>query len=265
MDEFATHAVTSRATPADIRRYAREGVITASTAGLAAGFVQVNIAILPASDARDFAEYCRRNAQACPVLATSEPGDPGLPTLGAGIDIRHDIPRYRVYRHGVPGEVFSIADVWRDDFVTFAIGCSYTFDNALLAASVPVRHVELGCRVPMYRTSRDTVPAGRFNGKLVVSMRPFAPADAARATEISAKFADQHGPPVHQGDPAAIGIVDLDRPDYGDPVPVRDGEIPLFWACGVTSQTALQGAGLPFFISHAPGSMLVTDRRHHAA
>jgi uncharacterized protein YcsI (UPF0317 family) len=231
MDDITTTAKT----PSAIRARARAGRLTGHTAGLADGFVQANIAILPAPDAADFADYCRSNAQACPVLAMSEPGDPRLPTLGGDIDIRHDLPRYRVYRDGVVGETGDIAALWRDDLVTFAIGCSFTFDNALL---------------------------GRFGGKLVVSMRPLTPADAARATEISAAFADQHGAPIHAGDPSALGIDNIAQPEYGDPVPIEDGETPVFWACGVTSQSALQHAGLAFFIAHAPGCMLVTDRRH---
>ncbi|HEX3346466.1 MAG TPA: putative hydro-lyase [Acetobacteraceae bacterium] len=252
-------------TPADIRARARNGLLTGNTAALASGYVQANIAIVRRAHADAFADYCLANARACPLLTRSEPGDPTLPALGDGIDIRHDLPRYRVYRDGTPTEAFHIADVWRDDFVTFAIGCSFTFDNALLAEGVPLRHVALGRNIAMYRTDRDTVAVGRFGGKLVVSMRPFARQDAARAVAISAAFDDQHGAPVHCGDPAALGIADLQRTDYGDPVPVDPDDVTLFWACGVTSQTALQAAGLPLFISHAPGSMLVTDRRHGAA
>jgi uncharacterized protein YcsI (UPF0317 family) len=253
------------ASAAQIRRRIRAGEIDGHTAGLAPGFVQANIAILPADAAGEFAEFCRSNAQACPLLAVSEPGDPHLPALGTDIDIRHDLPRYRVYRDGVANEATDIAALWRDDFVTFAIGCSFTFDDALIDHGIVPRHVATGRNVAMYRTTRATVPAGRFHGPLVVSMRPFGAALADRAAAISARYPQMHGAPVHRGDPADLGIVHLARPDYGDAVPVEAGEEPVFWACGVTSQAALQAAGLPFFIAHAPGCMLVTDLSSRAA
>jgi uncharacterized protein YcsI (UPF0317 family) len=258
---------TMAATPnaAAIRARIRAGEIDGNTAGLAPGFVQVNIAILPADDARAFEEYCRANAKACPLLAVSKPGDPGLPALGAGIDIRHDLPRYRVYRDGASEEATDIAALWRDDFMTFAIGCSFTFDDALIDRGIVPRHVAAGSNVPMYRTTRATVPAGRFHGPLVVSMRPFAPVLADRAAAISARYPMMHGAPVHRGDPSALGIADIACPDYGQAVPVEPGEETLFWACGVTSQAALQSAGLPFFIAHAPGCMLITDLGRAAA
>ena len=241
----------------------RAGAFAGPTAGMARGFVQANIAILPSAHAEAFGRYCAANAQACPVLAISAPGDPTLPTLGAGIDIRHDLPRYRVLRDGAPAACpTDIADIWREDLVTFAIGCSFTFETALLDAGIPLRHVAEGRNVAMYRTSRQTTPKGPFHGPLVVSMRPLSSGDADRAAEITAGFPDMHGAPVHRGDPAALGIADLAHPDYGDPVAILPGEEPVFWACGVTSQTALEAARLPFFIGHAPGSMLVTDLKH---
>ena len=261
MDEMAG----SEATPAELRARARSGQLSGNTAALAPGYVQANIAILPRAHADAFADYCRANAQACPLLAMSEPGDPTLPALGEGIDIRHDLPRYRVYRDGRPEEAFDVVELWRDDLVTFATGCSFTFDNALLAQGVPLRHVALRRNIAMYRTRQGTVRVDRFASPLVVSMRPFTTEHADRAIAISAQFGDQHGAPVHRGEPAELGITDLQRTDYGDPVPIEPDDVTLFWACGVTSQTALQAAGLPFFISHAPGSMLVTDRRHAAA
>ena len=180
--------------------------------------------------------------------------------------MRHDLPGYRVFRDGVmTGEVADVADLWRDDLVTFAIGCSYTFEAALVAGGMRVRHIDEGRLVPMYRTDRPTAAVGPFGGPLVVSMRPFAPADAERAAAISARFPDMHGAPVHDGDPAALGIADLGNPDYGQSVTLAPGEGPVFWACGVTSQVAVEGAGLPFFIAHAPGKMLVTDLRHPAS
>jgi uncharacterized protein YcsI (UPF0317 family) len=250
---------------AAVRAAIRAGAIGGNTAGLAPGYAQANVAIVPAAQADDFAAFCAANPRACPLLATGRPGDPALPTLGEGIDIRTDLPRYRLYRDGaLAAEATDILDLWRDDFVTFAIGCSFTFEHALLAEGVPLRHVAQGRNVAMYRTGVATVPAGPFGGPLVVSMRPFAPADADRAARISGRFPRMHGAPIHRGDPAALGISDLARPDYGEAVDVHADEVPLFWACGVTSQTALQAARLPLFIAHAPGCMLVTDHPHDA-
>lgn len=248
------------------RRAIRAGAITSSTAGMAPGCVQGNIVILPAQGAEAFAGFCRANPQACPLLAVSRPGDPALPMLGADIDMRHDLPGYRVFRDGVPPEeVTDIAALWRNDLVTCVIGCSFTFEAALIADGIPLRHVSQGRNVAMYRTNRPTVPAGPFGGPLVVSMRPLRAADADRAAAITARFPDMHGAPVHRGDPAALGIADLQCPDYGEAVAVEPGEVPVFWACGVTSQVAAEAARLPFFIAHAPGKMLITDRRHPAA
>ncbi len=249
----------------ELRRLIRAGQIDGHTSARADGYVQGNVVILPAAHAADFELYCRRNPQACPLLAVSQPGDPHLPALAADLDIRTDLPRYREYRQGRPvQERTSIAEVWRDDLVTFVIGCSFTFERALIAAGITLRHVAEGRNVAMYRTSIPTAPAGPFGGPLVVSMRPVAQADAARAADITGGFPDMHGRPVHAGDPAALGIADLSRPDYGDPVKVLPGEVPVFWACGVTSQAAAEAAGLPWFLAHAPGCMLVTDLRHPA-
>ena len=249
-----------------VRAGARRGALTGHTSGLAAGFVQANVAIVPAAFAEEFEAYCRANSQACPLLAVSEPGDPALPQLGRGIDIRTDLPRYRVFRNGsLAGEVADVRDIWADDLVAFAIGCSFTFERALMRGGIPLRHVEQGRNVAMYRSSIETVAAGPFGGGMVVSMRPVLAADAERASEITGRFPAQHGRAVHIGDPGAIGVGALERPDFGDAVEVRAGEVPVFWACGVTSQVALERAGLPFFIAHAPGCMLVTDLRHEDA
>ena len=250
----------------EARRLIRSGAFGGHTSGQAGGHVQGNVAIVPAEHASGFEAYCRRNAQACPLLAVSRPGDPHVPALGAGIDMRTDLPRYRVYRDGVlAGEQAEIGDLWRDDLVTFVIGCSFTFERALTAAGIPLRHLQQGRNVAMYSTNIPTIPAGPFHGPLVVSMRPVAAADAARAADITGRFPDMHGRPVHAGDPAAIGIADLSAPDYGDPIAVLPGEVPLFWACGVTSQAALEAARIPLFMAHAPGCMLITDLRHPAA
>ena len=248
------------------RRLIRSGAYAGHTSGQAPGHVQGNVAIVPDAHAAEFERFCRSNPQACPLLAVSEPGGPHLPTLGADIDIRTDLPRYRIYRDGtLAGEQTDITGLWQDDFVTFVIGCSFTFERALIAAGIPLRHVTEGRNVAMYRTTVPTVPAGPFGGPLVVSMRPVRAEDAARAADITARFPGMHGRPVHIGDPAALGIPDLSRPDYGDAVAVLPGEVPVFWACGVTSQAALEEARLPLFLAHAPGCMLVTDLRHAEA
>ena len=248
---------------AAVRRRARDGVMALHTSGAAPGFVQGNVAIVPAGDAVAFEAFCRANPRPCPILGVSRAGDPALPGLGVDIDIRTDLPRYRVYRDGaLAEEVGDVRGVWRDDLMTFVLGCSFTFERALVRAGIPLRHVELGRNVAMYRTDIPLAEVGPFGGTMVVSMRPVAAGDVARAGAVTAAFPEQHGAPVHSGDPAAIGIADLGWPDYGDAVEVRDGEVPVFWACGVTSQAALERARLPFFMAHAPGSMLVTDWVH---
>lgn len=260
-----------RDTPAEAGRAARllirSGAHRGSTAGLAPGNVQANIVILPAAHAEDFAAFCRANPRSCPLIATSAaPGDPALPALGADIDMRRDLPGYRVFRDGrAEGEAADVAGLWRDDLVTFAIGCSYTFEDALVRDGLRIRHIDERRLVPMYRTARLTAAVGRFGGPLVVSMRPFPPGEAARVAAVTARFPDMHGAPLHAGDPGALGIADLGRPDFGEAVTVEAGEEPVFWACGVTSQVAVEAAGLPFFIAHAPGKMLVTDLRHPAS
>jgi len=239
---------------------ARHGRLTGPTASLAPGHVQANLAILPQDLAADFLRFCQRNPKPCPLLAVSEPGDPTLAGLGQDIDIRSDIPRYRVWRDGeLVAEPTHIADIWRDDLVSFLIGCSFSFEEAMLECGLPVRHIEQGCNVPMYRTSVATHAAGPFAGPLVVSMRPMKAADAIRAIQVTSRFPSVHGAPVHLGDPALIGIADLARPDYGDPVEIRPGELPVFWACGVTPQSIIAASRPAFCITHAPGHMLVTD------
>jgi uncharacterized protein YcsI (UPF0317 family) len=246
----------------DARRLAREGY-AGHTAGLAPGYVQGNLVVLPEAQASAFLRFCQRNPKPCPLLAVSEPGDPRLPALGDDLDLRTDLPRYRIWREGeLVAEPTEITAFWRDDLVAFVLGCSFSFEEALLEAGIPLRHLECGCNVPMYETTIACEPAGPFRGPMVVSMRPLSPADAIRAIQITARFPAVHGAPVHLGDPRQIGIADLARPDYGDPVPLREGELPVFWACGVTPQAVLRAARLPFAITHAPGSMLVTDLRN---
>lgn len=251
------------ASPQALRRAIRAGEHPGNTSGLAPGFVQCNIVILPAAWANDFLRFCQLNPRPCPLIAISNsPGDHTLPPLG-DVDIRTDVPSYRVFRDGeCTGETSDITTLWQDDLVTFALGCSFSFEEALLADALEVRNVTEGVNVPMYRTSIDCKSAGPFAGKMVVSMRPFLAADAIRAIQICTRFPAVHGAPVHLGDPALIGIADLARPDYGDPVSVRDDELPLFWACGVTPQVALAAARPPLAITHSPGCMLVTDLRN---
>lgn len=252
-------------TAAEARRLIRAGAHDGHTAGMAPDYVQGNLVVLPAAMAADFASYCQRNPKPCPLLAASEPGDPRLPTLGDDLDIRTDVPRYRVFRDGqAVDEPTDITSLWRDDFVAFVLGCSFSFEQTLLGDGVPLRHIAAGTNVPMYRTNIDTNPAGPFRGKMVVSMRPFRAADAIRAIQITSRFDVAHGAPVHIGDPALIGISDLGRPDEGDSVEVRDDEIPVFWACGVTPQVAIEQARPPVCITHKPGCMIITDLRSSA-
>jgi len=237
----------------------RAGDYRGQTSGLAPGFVQGNLVILPEADAHDFLRFAMANPKPCPLLAVSDAGDPRLPGLG-DIDIRTDLPLYRIFRDGVlDAEVPDIRAAWRGDLVTFVLGCSFSFEEALTAEGIEVRHIAMGRGVSMYRTSIPTVPAGRFAGPLVVSMRPFRPADAIRAIQITSRFPTVHGAPVHIGLPEAIGIADLARPDYGDAVEIRPGELPVFWACGVTPQAAIAASKPAFAITHAPSCMLITD------
>jgi len=249
---------------AAIRQRIRSGAFSGHTSGLAPGHVQGNVVILPADEAYEFLLFCQRNPRPCPLLAVSGPGETALPTLGPHIDIRTDLPRYRVWRHGtLVDEPTQINSHWRDDLVTFVIGCSFSFEQALIDAGVPLRHVELGLNVAMYRTSIATQAAGRFHGPLVVSMRPLTPANAIRAVQITSRFAAVHGAPVHIGKPELLGIDDLARPDYGDAIAVAADELPVFWACGVTPQAVVAAARPAFCITHAPGCMLLTDRLNH--
>lgn len=254
--------MSSTLSPAELRRKIRCGEHTGNTSGSAPGFVQCNIVILPAENAHDFLRFCQLNPKPCPLVAVGETGATALPDLG-DIDIRTDVPSYRVFRDGeVAEEVSDISALWRDDLVTFALGCSFSFEEALLADGLEIRNLSQGLNVPMYRTDIDCHPSGPFRGKMVVSMRPFRAADAIRAIQICSRFPAVHGAPVHLGEPQLIGIADLAHPDFGDAVRIAQGELPVFWACGVTPQVALQSAQLPLAITHSPGCMLVTDMRN---
>ena len=244
----------------------RAGMAT-TTAGVANGFVQGNLAILPEKYASAFHRFCQLNPKPCPIIGMSDVGDFRIPALGLDLDIRSDVPRYRVWRDGeVVEEPTDIMSHWRDDLVTFVLGCSYSFEEALMQEGIVLRHVERKLRVPMYRTNIACAAVGPFAGPMVVSMRPLKPADAIRAVQITSRFPAVHGAPVHLGHPHLIGIADIAKPDYGDAVPVGPDEIPVFWACGVTPQSVIAAAKVPFAITHAPGMMLVTDllNKHYA-
>lgn len=246
--------------PERLRAEIRAGRFSGPTAGYGGGALQANLVILPAEHAGDFLRFCQNNPRPCPLLAVGAVGDPSLDILGAGIDLRSDLPRYRVWRDGrLTDEPGDITGLWRDDLVSFALGCSFSFEDALMRAGIALRHQAAGRNVPMYRTSLATRPAGPFAGPLVVSLRPMPAADAIEAAIICDRFALAHGAPVHLGNPARIGIHDIMQPDYGDPPEMHEGDLPVFWACGVTPQAALEAARLPFAITHAPGHMLVTD------
>lgn len=249
-------------TAEQVRQAARCGELTGQTSGLAPGFAQANLVILPRDLAADFLLFCQRNPKPCPLLDVTAPGNPAPPRAAPEADLRTDLPRYRVWRDGeLADEPTDIRSLWREDFVSFVIGCSFTFESALQRAGVPVRHIELERNVPMFRTTIDCAPAGIFRGPLVVSMRPMKPADAIRAVQITSRYPSVHGAPVHLGPPEQIGIEDLSRPDFGEAVPIAADELPVFWACGVTPQAAVMAARPALAITHSPGCMLVTDLR----
>ncbi len=247
---------------AEIRQAIRSGFWRRPTAGLAPGYVQANLAVLPQVYADDFLKFCQNNPKPCPVLDVTRSGDfhPGS-EWAEDADIRTDIPRYRVYQDGnLVEELDDLLGIWREDFVSFLLGCSFTFEQALLEEGISIRHQEVGCNVPMYRTNIQCKPAGVFRGPMVVSMRPILAELVETAIRVTGQYPSVHGAPIHSGDPSAIGIVDIQHPDYGDPVPIYPGEVPVFWACGVTPQSVAQAARLPLMITHAPGHMFITDR-----
>jgi uncharacterized protein YcsI (UPF0317 family) len=248
---------------AALRAAIRAGRWTGPTTGLARGYVQANVVILPTAEAAEFAEFCRLNPRPCPLLEQTAAGDPVPRAAAPSADVRTDVPCYRVFRQGrcEAVEPTRIDHLWRDDLVGFLLGCSFTFENALQRQGYSVRHIAEGRNVPMYRTSRACRRAGRFGGNLVVSMRPYRPEQIEQVVAVTGRFPTMHGAPIHVGAPEQLGIRDLARPDFGDAVTIRPGEVPLFWACGVTPQVALLEARSPFAITHSPGCMLVTDWR----
>lgn len=246
-----------------VRLACRNGTLTGTTAGLAPGYVQGNLVILPKDLANDFLRFAQANPKPCPVIGVTEPGSSAVPSLGGDLDLKTDLPRYRVWQNGeLIAEPMDIRDYWRGDLVGFVIGCSYSFEDALIGAGLQLHYVDEGRSVPMFRTNIACAPAGIFSGPMVVSMRSFKPADAIRAIQVTSRFPSVHGAPVHIGLPEAIGIRDVMAPDYGDAVEVRGGELPVFWACGVTPQAVIAAAKPEFAITHAPGAMLATDRKN---
>jgi uncharacterized protein YcsI (UPF0317 family) len=246
--------------PRDVRKLIREEKITKHTSGMCAGYAQANLAVLPAEYAYDFLLFAQRNPKSCPILEVSDKGSRFLQTIAPGADIARDIPKYRIYQNGIlEGEYTDVSKFWRDDLVSFLIGCSFSFEAEMLASGIPVRHIEEGKNVPMYITNIDCQSAGVFFGKMVVSMRPIPHALVVKAVNVTASMPRVHGSPVHIGDPKAIGIADLDKPDFGDSVTRKEGEVPVFWACGVTPQSVIMSAKPSFAITHAPGHMFITD------
>ncbi|MCY4044190.1 MAG: putative hydro-lyase [Cellvibrionales bacterium] len=242
----------------------REGQYKSHTSGQAQGFLQCNLVIVPEAYARAFELFCKKNAKACPLIAKSLPGSYDLPELG-DIDLRFDVPSYEIFEHGERvRQENSIESLWRDDFVAFALGCSYSFEEAFLNAGLEIRNITDDVCVPMYRTRIRCEPVPPFDGQVVVSMRPFLPGDVQSAIDISSCFPKVHGAPLHVGDPVTLGINDLNTPDFGCAINLKEDEVPLFWACGVTPQLALLSAKLPLAITHSPGCMLVTDIKNDA-
>ena len=248
------------AEPAAVRAQIREGHFTGQTSGLCNGYAQANLVTLPRDIAYDFLLFTQRNPRPCPLLEVSDTGSRLLQQIAPGADIATDLPKYRIYEHGVlTGEYTDVVKFWRKDFVSFLIGCSFSFEGELLAADVPVRHIEEGKNVPMYNTNIPCKPAGIFHGNLVVSMRPIPYELIPKAVLITGQMPKVHGAPIQIGAPEAIGITDLEHPDYGEMVTIRPGEVPVFWPCGVTPQNIIMSSRPEFVITHAPGHMLITD------
>ncbi len=251
---------TEGLSPAQVRELIREEKITVPTSGMCPGYAQANLVILPKEYAYDFLLFAERNPKPCPILEVSDEGSRYLKKIAPGADIAKDIPKYRIYENGVmTGEYTDVSSFWRDDLVSFLIGCSFSFESELIEAGIEMRHNTLGCNVPMYLTNIPCENAGIFHGNMVVSMRPIPYEQVVKSVTVTAAIPRVHGAPVHIGDPSVIGISDIGKPDFGDPVTFKPGEVPVFWACGVTPQAAVMATKPPFVITHAPGHMLITD------
>ncbi|NLT95245.1 MAG: putative hydro-lyase [Clostridia bacterium] len=248
------------ATPAYVRSLIKEDKLVQPTSGFCPGYAQANMVVLPKELAFDFLVFAQRNPKPCPILEVMEPGRYISGICAKGDDIRFVIPKYRVYQYGEPvAEVTNIEKYWRDDLVTFFIGCSFTFEAPLMEAGIPIRHIEENCNVPMYITNIRCNKAGIFEGPMVVSMRPIHYSRVVEATLITAQYPAVHGAPVHIGDPSQIGIKDINKPDFGDAVTIKEDEVPVFWACGVTPQAVAMEVKPELLITHSPGHMLITD------
>ncbi|MEG1907789.1 MAG: putative hydro-lyase, partial [Gordonibacter sp.] len=251
------------ASPTEARRLIRTGAFTAPTSGLCPGYAQANLIVLPREQAYDFLLFAQRNPKPCPLLEVTEVGARETTICATDCDIATDFPRYRIYEYGeLVAEVENMADYWRDDLVSFVIGCSFSFESELVEAGIEIRHNTMGRNVPMYLTGVDCKPAGTMSGKMVMSMRPIPYDQVVKAVQISGAIPQVHGAPIHIGDPAAIGVRDIARPEFGDPVDIHEGEVPVFWACGVTPQSIVMNSKPPFAITHAPGCMLITDTKN---
>lgn len=249
-------------TTEEIRQQIRTGEWQKPTTGLAPGYTQVNLVILPKKYAYDFLLFSMRNPKSCPLIEVTDVGSPVPKKTAPTGDLRTDIPKYRIYKHGeLVEEVTDITPYWQDDFVSFLIGCSFTFEKPLIDNGIPIRYIEEGKNVSMYKTNILCEPAGVFQGPMVVSMRPMKPNNAIRATKITSRFPSVHGAPIHIGDPSMIGIEDINDPDFGDPVTIHEGEIPVFWGCGVTPQAVVMASRPELVITHAPGYMFITDMK----
>ena len=246
--------------PSEVRQLIREGKIDFQTSGMCNGYAQANMAVLPKDLAFDFLLFTQRNQKPCPVLDVTEPGSPVPRLIAPNADLRYDIPRYRIYKKGeLTDEVTNLDKYWRDDLVAFLLGCSFSFEGPMLDAGLDVRHITDNHNVPMYITNIECVPAGVFHGPMVVSMRPMKPKDAVRAVQVTSRMPFVHGAPIHFGDPEAIGIKDISKPDFGDASIIKPGEVPVFWACGVTPQAVAMAVKPEFMITHAPGHMFISD------
>lgn len=245
-----------------LRSLCRSGQFSGTTSGLVQGHVQANLLIVPREYAYEFLLFCQRNPKSCPLVEVLDAGE-FTPHCAPDADLRRDLPAYRVFENGILSrEVSDISALWRDDFVSFLIGCSFSFESAIIRSGIGLRHIEQERNVAMYKTTLACVPAGRFDGNMVVSMRPIKSREIAQVVEISARYPQVHGAPVHIGHPELIGIADIDQPDFGDPVDIAADELPVFWACGVTPQYIAEQSRIPFCISHAPGKMFITELRN---
>lgn len=252
----------AKKSPKEVRELIRSGEVNMPTSGMSEGYLQANLAILPKKYAYDFLLFAQRNPKPCPILEVLDEGSSITKIMADGADIKTDVPKYRIYKNGeYEKEVTDLKDVWQDDFVTFVIGCSFSFEKAMLEADIPVRHIEDEHNVPMYITNIECQSAGMFHGNTVVSMRPIPYKDIVRATTVTARFPETHGAPIHIGNPSVIGIKDIDKPDFGERSEIKEGEVPVFWACGVTPQAVAMASKPEIMITHAPGHMLILDKK----